>query len=50
MASDTEAAGKLGVGAEFAALQFEDLSTTVAAEVVMMGLAGDLIPQSLTGH
>lgn len=50
MASDTKAAGKFGMGAEFAALQLEDLATAVAAEVVMMGLAGNLIPQSLTGH
>lgn len=50
MASDTETARKLGVGSEFAALQLEDLATAVAAEVMMMGLAGNLIPQSLTGH
>ena len=50
MAGDAEAAWKPGVRIEFASLQFVDLSAAVAAEVVMMGLAGDLIPQGFAGH
>lgn len=50
MAGDTEAAWKLGVGTEIASLQLKDFATAVAAEVVMMGLAGDLIPQGFAGH
>ncbi len=50
MAGDTEAAWKLGVVTEFAALQLEDLATTIAAEVMMMSLAGNLIAQGFAGH
>ena len=50
MAGGTEASRKPGVSTELAPLQLEDLATAIAAEVVMMGLAGDLIPQGLTGH
>ncbi len=44
MAGDTEAARKLRESTELASLQLEDLATAVAAEVVMMSLARDLIP------
>jgi len=50
MASDTEAARELGVGVELAALELKDLPTAVAAEVMMMGLAGNLVPKGFTGH
>jgi hypothetical protein len=50
MAGNTEAARKPGLSTEFAPLQFKDFATTVAAEVVMMGLTGDLIPQRFAGH
>jgi len=50
MASNAEAARKLGLRTEFASLKLEDFATAIAAEVVMMRLAGDLIPQRFTGH
>ena len=50
MASDAEAAREPGVRIEFASLQLIDLAAAVAAEVVMMGLTGNLIPQSFAGH
>ena len=50
MASNTEASRELVVRIELASLELEYLTAAVAAEVVMMGLAGDLIPQSFTGH
>lgn len=43
MAGDTETPWESGVSIELAALQLEDFSAAVAAEMVMMGLAGDLI-------
>lgn len=50
MTSDAEAAREPGVGVEFASLQFKDFAAAVAAEVMMMGLAGDLIAQRLARH
>lgn len=50
MAGDVESAGKPRVGVELASLEFEDLPTAVAAEVVMVSLAGDLISQGFAGH
>ncbi len=50
MSSDAEAAWKRGLGTEFAPLEFEDFATTVAAEVVMMSLPSDFIPQRFAGH
>ena len=50
MAGGTEASRKPGVSTELAPLQLEDLATAIAAEVVMMGLAGNFIPQSFAGH
>lgn len=50
MASGAEAARKSGMGVELTSLEFEDLATTVAAEVMMVGFASDLIAQGLTRH
>ena len=50
MAGDTEATRESGVGIELAPLQFEDFAAAIAAEVMMMGLAGDLIPKSFARH
>lgn len=50
MAGDTKTAWKFRVGAEIASLQLENLAAAVAAEVMMMRLAGDLIAQGFAGH
>lgn len=50
MAGNAEAARKLGLGTEFASLKLEDFATAIAAEVVMMRLASDFIPQRFAGH
>ena len=50
MAGDTEAARKLGVEGEIASLQLKDLATAVAAEVMVMSLAGDLVTECFAGH
>jgi hypothetical protein len=50
MAGDTEAAWQLGVGAELASLELEYFAAAIAAEVMMMGLAGDLIPERFARH
>ena len=50
MAGGMEAARKLGMSSELAALQLVNLATVVATKVVMMGLSGDLIPQGFPGH
>ena len=50
MACHPEAAWKLGVQSEFASLQFEDLATSIATKMMMMGLARHLIPQCLSRH
>jgi hypothetical protein len=50
VASDVEAAGELGLEAEVAALHLKHLATAIAAEVVVMGFAGDLVAHSLAWH
>lgn len=50
MAGDAEAARKLRVSAEIASLEFEDLPTSIAAEMMMMRLACNLVSQGFTGH
>lgn len=50
MAGDPEAAGKLGVGVKIATFELKDLAAAVTAEVVMMGLSGNLVAQRLTRH
>lgn len=50
MAGDTEAAWQLGVGAKLTSLELKHFATTIAAEVMMMGLAGDLIPERFARH
>lgn len=50
MAGHTEAARQLGVDAEIASLEFEDLATAIAAEMMVMRLAGNLISQGFAGH
>jgi len=50
MAGDTEAARKPGVSAELASLEFKHFATAIAAEVMMMSLTGDLIPERFARH
>jgi len=50
MAGNAETARKLGLGTEFASRKLENLATAIAAEVVVMRLAGDFIPHRFTGH
>ena len=50
MAGHAKSTRKLGTKTKIAAFQFEDLATAIAAEVMMVRLAGDLVPKRLTGH
>ena len=50
MAGDAEAAREPGVGVELASHELEDFAAAIAAEVVMVSLAGDLIAQGLARH
>ena len=50
MASYAEAARQLRMRAEIASLELEDLATAIAAEMMVMRLARNLISQGFSGH
>ena len=50
MAGDAEATRKLRVSTEIASLEFEDLAASIAAEMMMMCLTGNLVSQGFTRH
>ncbi len=50
MTGDAEATRKLRVSAKIASLEFEDLAASIAAEMMMMRFARNLISQGFAGH
>lgn len=50
MSGDAKAAREFGTKTEIAAFQLEDLAAAIAAEVVVMRLAGDLVAKRFTRH
>jgi hypothetical protein len=50
MAGDTEPTWKPGLGTELASLELKNFATTITAEVMMMSLTGDLIPERFARH
>ncbi len=50
MTGDAETTRKFWMGAEIASLEFEDLAASIAAKMMMMGLACNLVPQGFAGH
>lgn len=50
MAGYAKAARKLRVGAKITSLEFKDLATAIAAEMMMMGLASNFVSQGFAWH
>jgi len=50
MASHAKAARQLRAKAQIATFQLKDLAAAVAAEMMVVRLAGDLIPKRFPGH
>lgn len=50
MAGHAKAARELGAKTEIAAFQLVDLAAAIAAEVMVMCLAGNLVAERFTGH
>lgn len=50
MAGDVETARELGLETQVTTLELKHLAATVAAEVMMVRFAGDLVAHGLAGH